>query len=90
MDYEERQRRLDRARFWILVELAVGFLAPVALAFVFVAAPATIGIPMFEPLWVTLMPWVGGAGVLFGLAWMIRLSRPRVEAGERDWRYRDL
>ena len=47
MDYEERQRRLDRAGAAIRLELTVGFLAPVVLAFVFVARPGIIGEPMF-------------------------------------------
>jgi hypothetical protein len=90
MDYEERQRRLDRARSWIHAELALGFLAPVVVAFLLFAAPGTTGGPMFEPLWVTLLPWIGGAGVLVGLAWLVWLSRPNPERGEVVWRYRDF
>jgi len=90
MNIEERQRRLDRVGHAIRVELAVGFLAPVVLTFIFVAAPGTIGGPMFQPLWVTLLPWIGGAGVVFGLAWMVKLSRPNLERAEADWRYRDF
>jgi fatty acid desaturase len=89
-DLERRQRRMDRVGHAIRVELAIGFLAPVVLAFIFVAAPGTIGGGWFHPLWVTLLPWAGGAGVVFGLAWMVRLSRPDPEGGERDWRYREF
>ena len=46
MNYEERQRRLDRAWVAIRLELTIGFLAPVVLAFVFVARPE-FGEPMF-------------------------------------------
>ena len=92
MDYEERQRRMDLARAAIRVELAVGFLAPVVLAFVFIARPGMMGRPMFYsgPLWVTLLPWIGAAGVVFGLVWLVRLSRPDPERGEVHWRYRNL
>jgi hypothetical protein len=88
MDDERRQRRLDRAALAIRLELAVGFLSPVVLAFVFVAVPGTMGGPMFQPLYVTLLPWIGGAGVIFGLVWLVRLSRIDAERGERSWRYR--
>jgi hypothetical protein len=90
MNIEERQRRLDRVGHAIRLELAVGFLAPVVVVFIFVTAPGTMGGgPMFQPLWVTLLPWIAGAGVVFGLAWMVRLSRPNSERAEADWRYRD-
>jgi hypothetical protein len=86
----DRQRRLDRVGHAIRIELAVGFLAPVVLAFVYIVAPETMDGGWFHPLWVTLLPWIGAAGVVFGLAWMVRLSRPNPEGGDRDWRYRDL
>jgi hypothetical protein len=90
MNIEERQRRLDRVGHAIRVELAIGFLAPVVLAFMFVTAPGTLGGGWFRPWWVVFLPWIGTAGVVFGLAWMVRLSRPNPEGGERDWRYRDF
>jgi len=90
MDHEERQRRLDRAWVAIRFELFIGFLAPAVAALVLVAMPGTTGGPMFEPLWVTLLPWIGGAGVVFGLVWLVRLSRPDPERGEVHWRYRDF
>jgi hypothetical protein len=89
MNDEERQRRLDRVGHAIRVELGVGFLAPVVLAFIIVASPGTMGGPTFQPLWMTLLPWIGGAGVVFGLAWLVKLSRPNPERAEADWRYRD-
>ena len=90
MEYEERQRRMGRARAAIRVELAIGFLAPVVVAFFLVARPGFMGGPMFGPLWVTLLPWVAGAGVVFGLVWLVRLSRPNPERGDVRWRYRNF
>ena len=95
MIYEERQRRLDRARVAILAELALGFLAPVVLAFVLVAKPGIIVSPMFSGAAVggapvALPAFIGGAGVVFGLVWLVRLSRPDPERGEVHWRYRDF
>ena len=92
MDYEERQRSLDRAGAAIRLELTVGFLAPVVLAFVLVAKPGTIGEPMFYGgwEWVALLPYVGGAGLVFGLVWLVRLSRLDPERGEVHWRYREF
>jgi hypothetical protein len=60
--------------------------------FLFVAQPGTMGGPMFnEPsLFETLLPWAAIAGVVIGIVWMLRLSRPDPEAGERSWRYRDF
>jgi cytochrome c biogenesis protein CcdA len=87
---EERQRRLDRVGHALRIELAIGFLAPVVLVFVYVGAPGTIGGGSMHPGWVTLLPWIGGAGVVFGLAWLVRFSRPDPEGGEVDWRYRDI
>ena len=81
---------MDLARTAIRVELAIGFVAPVVVAFVLVARPGMMGGPMFEPLWVTLLPWICGAGVVFGLVWLVRLSRLDPERGEVAWRYRNF
>ena len=95
MEYEERQRRLDRAGAAIRLELTIGFLAPVFLAFVFVARP-NFNEPMFiyAPQWMSLLmaivPLIGVAGLVFGLVWLVRLSRLDPERGEVHWRYRDL
>jgi type IV secretory pathway TrbD component len=44
---------------------------------------------MFEPpLIETLVPWFGVGMFVVGFVWMVRLSRPDPEAGERTWRYR--
>ena len=90
-DLERRQRRLDRARFWIRAQLLfVAVVIPLVAGFMFVAAPGCM-CGMFEPpLIERALPWVGVVMYVLGLAWMFRLSRPRVEAGERDWRYRDV
>jgi hypothetical protein len=63
---------------------------PLAL-FLLVAAPGRFE-PMFaEPtLMESLIPWVGAATYVFGLAWMVRISRADPEAGERSWCYHDL
>ena len=95
MIYEERQRRLDRARVAIRLELALGFLAPVVLAFVIVAkpwitSPTFVPGPLWFPLLMALPAFIGGAGVVFGLVWLVRLSRPDPERGEVHWRYRDF
>jgi hypothetical protein len=88
-DLERRQQRLDRAWIAIRFELFVALAAPGGLAFLYVAAPRG-GEPMFpEPLPVgQALLWVGALGYVLGLVWMIRLSRPRPEAGEPSWRYR--
>jgi hypothetical protein len=90
-DLERRQRRLDRAWIAIRVELLVALAIPVVAGFLFIASPGCLcGMFSEPPLLVWAIPWVGVATYVVGLAWMFRLSRPRVEAGERDWRYRDL
>lgn len=88
-DLERRQRRLDRAWVAIRFELFIALAVPVVAGFLFIASPRGIG-PMFAgPAPIDPSPWVAALLYVVGLAWMFRLSRPRVEAGERDWRYRD-
>ncbi len=90
-DLERRQRRLDRARRLIRLELAIAFAAPIVLGFLFVAAPPHSH-PMFErePLLIqSLVVWAGVAMFIVGLVWMIRIYRADPEAGESAWRYRD-
>ncbi len=91
-EFERRQRRMQRAHWLIRAELVVAFAAPVVAGFLLVAAPGTMGGGMFykPSLIETLLPWAGGIGVVVGIAWMLRLSRPDPEAGERTWRYRDF
>jgi membrane associated rhomboid family serine protease len=90
-DLESRQRRLDRAHFLIRAELVIAFAAPVVVGLMWMAAPGTIG-PMFDepPPFTSLVPWAAVVGVIVGILWMLRLSRPDPEAGERTWRYRDF
>lgn len=97
-DLERRQRRLDRARFLIRAELVVAVAAPVLAGFLWVAQPGTMGgamslgggLPFGWSLIEMLIPWVGGIGVIVGIVWMLRLSRPDPEPGVRSWRYRDF
>jgi hypothetical protein len=89
-DLEHRRRRLHRAHVLIRSELAIAIAVPLVAAFLYVATPNFPGGGMHEPpLTETLIPWVGVGLFLVGLVWMIRLSRPDPEAGERSWRYRD-
>jgi hypothetical protein len=82
---------LDRARRATYVELYLGFVLAAVTVFAIVAPPACL-CPMVAgtPLGVErfLIPGAGLVGVIVGLVSMLRLSRPRVEAGKRDWRYR--
>jgi hypothetical protein len=90
-DLERRRRRLEGARFLIRAELVIAVAAPLVVALLFVAAPGFTGRGMWEPsLLERLLPWAGVAGWILGLVWMIRLSRPEPEGGERTWRYRDF
>lgn len=44
----------------------------------------------YEPPWYEVaLPWVGVAGYLFGLSWMVRIYRADPEPDESTWRYRD-
>jgi hypothetical protein len=89
-ELERRQRRLRRAHNLIRAELAIAVAVPVVTAFLYLAAPGFPGGPMFEaPLIETLVPWAGVGLFIVGLVWMIRLSRPDPEPGERTWRYHD-
>jgi O-antigen/teichoic acid export membrane protein len=90
-DQERRQRRLDRARFAISVELLLGLVVAAVTVFAIVATPGCL-CPMFyePPLVERLLPGVALLGLIVGLVSMFRLSRPRAEAGERQWRYHDF
>lgn len=90
-DLAHRRRRLRRARDLIRAELAIALAVPVFAAFLYVAMPNFPGGGMHEPPMIeTLIPWLGVVLFITGLVWMIRLSRPDPEAGERSWRYRDF
>ena len=85
MSHEERQRRLDRARQAIQAELLIGLMVVILTgyfsggAFPMFYVPPVINLLLLAAPVVALLAWV----------WMLRLSRPRPEAGERSWRYRD-
>ena len=97
MDYEGRQRRLDRAWVAIRFELFIGFLAPLVVAFVLIAMPNMVGPmllgnpgPPWRSLLMAIVPLIGVAGLVFGLVWLVRLSRLDPERGEVHWRYREF
>ncbi len=90
-ELDRRRRRLHRARVLIRAEFAIAVAIPVIAGFLLVAAPGFTGGGIWEPpLYVTLLPWAGVVGWIVGIVWMIRLSRPDSEPGERSWRYRDF
>jgi hypothetical protein len=90
-ELERRRHRLERARNLIHLELAIAVALPFVAAFLYVAAPGFTGGMFTEPSLLELaLPWAAGAGVIVGIAWMVRLSRPDPEPGERSWRYRDF
>lgn len=90
-DLERRRDRLARARLLIRGELAIAFAVPLIALFLYIAAPGYIGPMVVEPwLLERVLPFAGIAGVVIGLAWMVWLSRPNPETGERTWRYRDF
>jgi hypothetical protein len=63
---------------------------PLVALFLWIASPGGFE-PMFGPPWyVAVLPWLGAAGYLVGLGWMIRIYRARPEGGERTWRYRAM
>ena len=90
MDYEARQRRLDRARFAIQVELLIGLVAVILTGYLAIMVSPWGPDPMFRvPALIQVL--VMAAPVVSLMAWlrMLRLSRAQPEAGERRWRYRD-
>ena len=94
-DFEQRRRSLQVSRLLIRAELAFAFAAIAGIAYI--AAPSFMGDGMIWVsmswelrLLVALAPWAGVAGTLVGVAWMLRLSRPDPEPGQRSWRYRDF
>jgi protein-S-isoprenylcysteine O-methyltransferase Ste14 len=91
MDYEERQRRLDRARIAIWAELLLGLTVVILTSSVSFDASPWGDDPMsgYMPAFLQLFVLVAPAVSLLAWLWMLRLSRPRPEAGERSWRYHD-
>lgn len=89
-DVQARSRRLQNARFLIRAELAIAFASPLVAGFLYIAAPGTFGGMFAESPLESALPWAAAVGILVGIVWMVRLSRPDPEAGERSWRYRDF
>ena len=87
MSYEERQRRLDRARMAIHAEILIGLMALIMMGPPALAAPGetTSYLPAIFQFLILVAPVVS----LLAWVWMLRLSRPQPEAGERSWRYHD-
>ena len=91
-DLAHRRRRLRRAHHLVRSELAIAVAVSSFAAFLLVAMPTASG-PMRSgesPFIESLVPWVGFGLFIVGLVWMIRLSRPDPDPGERSWRYRDF
>ncbi len=86
-DLEHRLRRMEGSRFLVRAEIAIAIAAPLLVGFLYIAMPGGSS-PMFPSLVDQLLPWVGVGGVILGFVWMVRLSRPDPEPGERTWRYR--
>jgi hypothetical protein len=90
MTYEERQRRLDRARFAIQTELLTGLMVVILTGFFSIMASPWGSDPMFRvPPLIQLLVLAAPVVSLLAWVWMLRRSRPQPEAGERRWRYRD-
>jgi hypothetical protein len=79
-----RGRRLARLMFAAaLIPLAVA-------AFFFVAAPNFTG-GFYDPGPIGLLvPAIGVAALVVGLAWMVRILRADPEPDAKSWRYRDF
>jgi hypothetical protein len=88
MNYEERQRRLDRVRLAIWAELLIGLVVTLLTGFLFIAAPGYMRPMFYEPSLVERLHAVAPVVSLLAWLWMLRLSRPQPEAGETSWRYR--
>jgi hypothetical protein len=91
VDYEQRQRRLDRARIAIWAELLIGLMVVILTSSVSFDAWPWGSDPMSAhvPAWIHVFVLVAPVVSLLAWLWMLRLSRPRPEAGERSWRYHD-
>lgn len=88
MNYEERQRRMDRARFAIRAELLIGLGVTLLTGFLLIPAPGFFRPMFYEPRLIERLQAAAPVVSLFAWLWMLRLSRPRPEAGETSWRYR--
>jgi hypothetical protein len=90
MNFEERQRRLDRARFDIQAEILIGLMVVILTGyFSMMASPWGSDPMLFVPPLIQLLLLACPVVSLLAWVWMLRLSRPQPEAGERSWRYRD-
>jgi len=86
--------RVRRAQHLVRLELAAAFGLAGLTVLLWLASTGLIGpgnvgpfsAPTFEPLTSLLV----AAGLAIGLLGVLRFSRIDPEAGERDWRYRDL
>ena len=66
--------------------LVVGFAAVVVTAFLITAAPSSVGGDSPNPV-ATWTTWVGGVGIIVGLALMIRIYRADPEGHRSWWRF---
>lgn len=58
-------------------------------AFLFIAAPNSMGGGNDPGPIQWLVPAIGIAGLIVGLVWMVRILRADPEPGAKFWRYRD-
>ncbi len=76
-------RRMARAL------LIAAIAMPAVVVILWVLQPGGFHGMFYEPPWYEVaLPWVGVAGYIFGLTWMIRIYRADPEPDERTWRYR--
>ena len=85
MKNEDRQRRLDRARIAIWAELQIGLMVVILTGYLSIIAGPMFYVPPLIQFLLLAVPVVS----LLAWVWMLRLSRPQPESGERSWRYRD-
>ena len=90
MDLNESMARSNarawRGRAWARAMFAGAITLVVLLAFLFVAAPSTMGGGWSTAVDALIL--AGAGATLFGLWWMWRILRANPEPDSRSWRYR--
>jgi hypothetical protein len=75
------------AWYWTRLELAIGVFPVAYTGSLILFPPAFLGFHR-DPPWMVALPFVGLAGMLVGLAWMLRIARGTGDEPP-PWRYRD-